>query len=304
MNPLFSIFIPSWNNLSYLKKCVESIRKNSTYEHQIIIHVNEGKDGTLEWVQENGLDYTYTEKNCGVCLAMNMMRTKVKTDYICFINDDMYVLPGWDEALHQEIQQLDSKLFFLSSSVIQPHTPNEGSIVSNYGDSLESFQEERLLKEYREIPINDWQGATVPPNIVHRDLWDLVGGYSIEFSPGMGSDPDFAAKLYLVGVEYFKGVSASRVYHFEQKSTQRLRKNNYLPQFLLKWGIPNSTVRKKLNRRGEDWSLHHGATDQKGIQSGIFRGYFKAIWYVLKHQYGCFRHIWQKDDCYHLFKDL
>ena len=49
--PLFSILIPSWNNLAFLKLCVESIRKNSTYEHELLIHVNDGSDGTLEWVK-------------------------------------------------------------------------------------------------------------------------------------------------------------------------------------------------------------------------------------------------------------
>ena len=58
--------------------------------------------------------------------------------------------------------------------------------------------------------INDWMGATIPPNIVHRDIWDLVGGYSIEYSPGMYSDPDFTAKLYMCGVRFMKGLQASR----------------------------------------------------------------------------------------------
>ena len=95
---LFSILIPSWNNLPFLKLCVESIRKNSKYNHQIIVHVNEGSDGTLEWVREQNLDYTYTPENAGVCIAMNMMRTKVKTDYLYFVNDDMYLLPDWDAS--------------------------------------------------------------------------------------------------------------------------------------------------------------------------------------------------------------
>ena len=37
---------------------------------------------------------------------MNMMRTKVKTDYILFLNDDMYVLPFWDKVLYDEIEKL------------------------------------------------------------------------------------------------------------------------------------------------------------------------------------------------------
>lgn len=54
-SPIFSILIPSWNNLPYLKCCVESIRKNSTFQHEIVVHVNEGRDGTLEWVRQQGL---------------------------------------------------------------------------------------------------------------------------------------------------------------------------------------------------------------------------------------------------------
>jgi len=43
---IFSIVIPSWNNLDFLKTCINSLRKNSGYSHQIIIHLNEGIDGS------------------------------------------------------------------------------------------------------------------------------------------------------------------------------------------------------------------------------------------------------------------
>ena len=44
----FTIIIPTWNNLKYLELCVNSIRKNSAYFHQIIVAINEGTDGTLQ----------------------------------------------------------------------------------------------------------------------------------------------------------------------------------------------------------------------------------------------------------------
>ena len=44
---MFSIIIPTLNNLKYLKLCIESINKNSKYKHEIIPHVNIGSDGTL-----------------------------------------------------------------------------------------------------------------------------------------------------------------------------------------------------------------------------------------------------------------
>ena len=55
---MFSILIPTYNNLSYLKLCIESIEKNSVYKHQIIVHINEGNDGSLEYVKS--LNYEYS----------------------------------------------------------------------------------------------------------------------------------------------------------------------------------------------------------------------------------------------------
>ncbi len=53
-----SIVIPTWNNLAYIKLLVESLRKNSKYNNQILIHVNDGSDGSLAWVREQGLEHT------------------------------------------------------------------------------------------------------------------------------------------------------------------------------------------------------------------------------------------------------
>lgn len=294
-NNLFSIFIPSWNNLEFLKLCVESIRKNSTYNHQIIVHVNDGSDGTLDWVISQGLDYTHSEKNVGVCLAMNMMRSKVKTDYICFLNDDMYVLPKWDEVLYDEIKKLPDNRFFLSATTIQPHTKGASIILADYGDSIATFNEKKLLSEYSSYSFKDWMGATLPPNIVHRDVWDLVGGYSVEFSPGMYSDPDFTAKLWLCGIRYMKGLSASRVYHFETKSTTRIRKNKGNMQFLLKWGMTSATFRKLFTYKNQDYDEALIGTYIGGnkLRLHLFRARLKAIYWTLTQSFGPLWKFWE-----------
>lgn len=287
----FSILIPSWNNLSFLKLCVQSIRKNSAMQHQIIVHVNDGSDGTLQWVKEEGLDYTYTQQNAGVCIAMNMMRTKVKTDYIYFVNDDMYLLPGWDTALMAEINNIGHNRFYLSSTMIQPHDRNDVGVCADYGDSLETFREEKLLTEYMQHPRGDWQGATRPPSLVHRDIWDTVGGYSIELSPGMYSDPDFTAKLLFIGVTYLKGLGNSRVYHFETKTTGRVKRNDGNTQFLLKWGISNSVMRCLITRQGEDWETREESLDVERIRSKRGMSKWKAVWYLMRKGFGITHNI-------------
>ena len=48
---MFSIIIPTLNNLNYLKLCIKSIKNNSSFNHQIIHHVNLGEDGTKEFLK-------------------------------------------------------------------------------------------------------------------------------------------------------------------------------------------------------------------------------------------------------------
>ena len=48
----FSIIIPTLNNLNYLKILVSSIEKNSSKDHEIIVHVNENLDNTINFLEE------------------------------------------------------------------------------------------------------------------------------------------------------------------------------------------------------------------------------------------------------------
>ena len=36
-----AIVIPTFNNLEYLKLCIKSIKKNSKFDHDIKLHINE-----------------------------------------------------------------------------------------------------------------------------------------------------------------------------------------------------------------------------------------------------------------------
>jgi glycosyltransferase involved in cell wall biosynthesis len=248
---MFSILIPTWNNLDLLKLCVRSIRENSSLAHQIIVHVNDGSDGTLEWVRAQQLAYTHSPQNIGICLAVNEAAMHVKMDYILYLNDDMYCCPGWDTALVNKMKGLGTDLFMLSGTMIEPvQTSNPCVIVKDYGRSPDKFAERELLADLPNHHKHDWYGATWPPTLVHAKWWFKVGGYSSEFSPGMSSDNDFSMKLWHAGCRIFLGVGDSLVYHFQAKSTGRIKKNNGGKQFLHKWGIRQSVFDRYYLRRG------------------------------------------------------
>jgi len=257
-NPLFSILIPTWNNLTLLKTCVDSLRKNSRYQHQIILHLNECNDGTREWAEQEGLDYTHSENNIGICYAMNLARTLAASDLLVYFNDDMYACPDWDFWLHEEVKKQTSPFYFLSSTMIEPRDSGNSCAIApmDFGSHPDNFDETGLLANFNLQEKPDWSGATWPPSIIPAQLWDMVGGYSTELSPGMYSDPDFSMKLWHAGVRNFKGLGKSRVYHFMSKSTGKLNKKrvNGSKIFLQKWGVSANLFTRFYLRRGEAWA--------------------------------------------------
>ena len=277
----FSIIIPTWNNIDYLKLCIESIKTNSSTNLQIIVLINEGIDGTPDWLKKQGnIDFIHSETNIGVCYGVNICRSLVKADYIVYLNDDMYVLPDWDLQLRKEINAMDTKMFMLSSTLIEPYdTGNSCVLVSNYGDSVNSFKKKDLLDNYQSLPKDDWSGSTWPPSVVHIELWDLVGGLSTEFSPGMYSDPDFSVKLYNAGVRIFKGLGSSLVYHFGSKTTGRIKKNKGRDQFLRKWGFSAKSFTSEVLKIGNEYIGPLKDTDLSNIS---LLNKLKAVLAVLK----------------------
>ena len=241
---MISIVIPTFNNLKYLQLCINSLKKNSIYDHEIILHINDGSDGTLEFAKEKGYKFSHSKSNIGLCSAINKAAELVTNDYILYSHDDMYFCPSWDEVLINEIKLMKDDNFYLSGTMIEP---NSGHIPYNFGENLDSFREEELLSKYEKINFYDHQGTHFAPHLVSKKMWNKVGGFSEEFNPGMASDPDFNMKLWKEGVRIFKGLNNFKVYHFGSLTT---RKNKNIVQnrgdktFLKKWGISTKFFKK------------------------------------------------------------
>jgi len=238
---MFSIIIPTFNNLKYLKVCLESIKKNSKFTHEVIVYVNSSTDGTLDFLRNNQVKHLYNETNVGLCKAMNEGVKISKNEYIVYAHDDMYFCPDWDEEFYNEIEKISEKDFFLSGTMIQPF---KSFIHLDCGKQIENFDETKLLKEYKKIHFNDFQGSTWAPSLIPKNTWNKVGGFSEEYGPGLGSDPDFNMKLWKLGVRLFKGLGNCRVYHFSSVSLRKKISNNGSKTFLLKWGITIKFFRK------------------------------------------------------------
>ncbi len=273
--PLFSILIPSWNNLDILKITVNSILKNSTYNHQVIIHINEGSDGSLDWAKLNNIPHTHSAGNVGVCYGFNLASSLATSTYLVLSDDDNYFCPGWDKYLYEEVQKQTDMKWCISGTLIEREETNNKCVIApyNFGSSKEDFDEERLLNEFDKIPFGDWQGSNWYPMVLPRQVWCAVGGLSVEFSPGMYSDPDFMMKLWHYGIRTFKGVSKARAYHFMSKTTSRVKRNNGSKTFLFKWGMSSSAFLKYYLNMGRNSGIENPVPFTKKVTD-----YFKKIW--------------------------
>ena len=242
-----SIIIPTFNNLDYLKFFLQSLKINSTFDHEIILHINDGSDGTFKYALENNIKHTHSESNIGLCSSMNKAYSLTTTDYILYAHDDMYFCKNWDIFLIDEINNQDNNLYYLTGTNV---STRHGLINYDCGSSIDTFDENKFSKFCIEDKTNNLQGSHWAPHLIHRDLWDKIGGFSEEFNPGDGSDPDFCMKLWINNVRVFKGISKFKVYHFNSKTTRnsKITLNNGTKTFLFKYGFNPRFFRKHYLR--------------------------------------------------------
>lgn len=227
---MISILIPTLDNPEYLQCLLDSIKKHTVVDHEVLIHYNTVKN------------------NIGLSKALNLLGSKAKGDFICYLNDDMYVGPGWDKALLGAVNP-NIHYQYLTAPMFEPQYEN---ICMNspmpYGRNPKEFREEDFLNEWKEKrQIKEDIVSPYCPIFVTKKLWDEVGGYDEAYFPCFGTDPDFAAKIYFAAKKAkksyeFRGVAGACVYHFQCITTDRIPNNgayraNALQVFMTKWGM-------------------------------------------------------------------
>ena len=255
----FTILIPTYNNLKYLRLFCESIKINSNFSHQLIFHINDGSDGSYDYINNNKYQFTHSKTNIGLCSSIKEASKLIKNEYVLYAHDDMYFCKNWDKFLIEEVQKQNNNLFYFSGTNI---SYKDGILNFDCGNTPENFDQIKFDNFCEKDNSPDLQGSHWAPHLIHRDLWTKVGGFSIEFDPGDGSDPDLCMKLWNEGVRTFKCISRFKVYHFGSVTTRKrdININNGTKKFLLKFGF-NPRFFRKYYLRGDGKIKYLGPLD-------------------------------------------
>lgn len=102
--PMVTIIIRSWNSLEFLKLCLESIKLHTTIPFNLIIVDNGSTDGSKEFLKEIKVKRIFNKKNVGGIKALEQAERLVETKYICSVDSDIVVTPGWLKILLETYQ--------------------------------------------------------------------------------------------------------------------------------------------------------------------------------------------------------
>ncbi len=196
--PEVSIIIPVHNQSSYTYNCLKSLHQRTTDKipFEIIVIDDASTDDTTEVLQAiAGIRVLRNTTNLGFIQSCNRGIEEARADWVCFLNNDTQILPGWLEALvqtmrsHSNIGAVGSKLIYADGRLQEA-----GGIIwqdatgCNYG-RLNSPQE----PQYNYLrPVDYCSAASL---LVRADLLADLGGFSTDFLPAYYEDTDLCFAL-------------------------------------------------------------------------------------------------------------
>lgn len=125
--PKFSIVIPVYNVENYIGKCLESIKKQTFKDYEIIV-VDDGSDDNSMKIVKKYDTKIINSSHVGVSEARNIGAKQAKGDYLIFLDSDDY----WDKDLLKELtKSMDNKPDLIR---FQARTVNDEGIMDEYNE--------------------------------------------------------------------------------------------------------------------------------------------------------------------------
>lgn len=272
----FSIIIPTYNASQELELAIKSIRKNSQLDNELIVIVDQLKDGgvseeVLAVLKRAGIKPIINKKNLGPYKNWNLGAKKATGDWLIFATDDQYFAPGWDKALWD----FKRRKRLLTGQLVEPGLIPiwKTNIKKDFGHNPQEFREEDFLAFAKEASVTDLadEGFFVPL-AVHKDDFATLGGWPTAGEFGARNAPAndiaFVKKAKGAGFE-FKRALNSFSYHFQGSSWRRKNQASGISVVIISRAeeLKINEVLDSVN----DWANEIVVVLDKEIKGGVYR---------------------------------
>lgn len=222
-----SLIIPTRDGGNHLRDCVESIRRKTYYNnYEIIIVDNQSRDEkTLAYLQKLSTSPNIRVMKYNASFNFSAINNEAvkyaEGDIIGFINDDIEIINGgWlDElvrhAMRPEVGAVGAKLFYDNDTI--QHGGVMVGVGGIAGHAHRSFPRASSGYFGRLKVIQNFSAVTAACMIVHRALFEAVGGFDEKNLSIAYNDVDLCLKLKQAG--YYNVWSPyAQAYHHESIS--------------------------------------------------------------------------------------
>ncbi len=209
-----SVIIANWNGARHLRVCLDSLRRQTHPDFEVIVVDNGSTDESVVMVQE-----AYPEvrllvlpENCGFVVACNRGAAMARGEVLVMLNNDTEAEPGWLEALcraleaHPEAGAAASKLLLFdrrdtlhaAGDILGP-----GFMPANRG----VWEVDRGQYDHERWVFGACGGAAA----YRRQVWEQLGGFDERLFMYL-EDVDLAWRMQRAGWRTLF-VPEARVYH-------------------------------------------------------------------------------------------
>lgn len=243
--PLFSMVMLTYNNLSVTQQCISSIEAYATLPYEIIFVDNNSTDGTPQFLQDYVAGHPnhkliLNRQNHGFPGGNNQGFALAKAPFIVWTNNDVVVSPGWMDRFAEAFKRYPD--YGILGPVSNHVAGRQLVLPESYANrsQFEHFAEKRFVEyEYRlreDIRVIGFFLA------MRREVMEKLGGLDEDFNPGNYEDDDYClrARLNDFRVGFLEGIyihhKGSQSFGKQKDKYEGLLKKNYLA-FCSKWGI-------------------------------------------------------------------
>lgn len=181
-----SIVIPVFNEQDHLKKCLDSIAKQTVKPLQVIVVDNNSTDKSVSIAKSYPFVTLLKEKRQGIAYARNKGFNAVKADIIGRIDADSVLTPGWDEYAINYLSKHPDELLTGGSDFYDLGMPR----FSGWFKDQIAFRANRFIMGYYIA----WGSNMVMPQKMWLEVKDKVHN-----DPSIHEDMDLSIHLHELG---------------------------------------------------------------------------------------------------------